>query len=195
MPFSHQYPPLRHRRRPCFVLRPLFLISCCLGVDTSALGSRSPLCRPGHCAEADASVPCPTPAALRLPGFLSAAAFFGAASAAHTRTRASARAPVSAPLGCSTGALAASRARCGGTRGVAPREATIASGCLLSCRLSVACGLRSPVFLSPSLVVGPYLWLLHFLGTHYCIGINNCWLGVFAVQVTRSRPMAGFTIY
>ena len=47
---------------------------------------------------------------------------------------------------------------------------------------------------SPSLVIGPYIWLLHFLGTHYSIGISNCWLCALAVRVTHSM-MAGLTTH
>ena len=55
-------------------------------------------------------------------------------------------------------------------------------------------GRAPPCSASPSLVVGPYIWLLHFHGTHYSIGICNCWLCAFAIRVTRSMPMAGHTI-
>ena len=54
-------------------------------------------------------------------------------------------------------------------------------------------GRAPPCSALPSVVVGPYIGLLHFPGTHYSIGISNCWLCAFTVRVTHSPTMAGLT--
>ena len=136
---SRSWPP------PMLCATPLASAVLPTGVRSYAPGARFPPCPLGVCTHADASVPWPYPAALRYSGFRSAAALFGAPSAAHPQPRAWARAPASVLLRCSAGAHAASHARSGGARGVLPREATVASGYHLACCPSVAIAPRSTV--------------------------------------------------
>ena len=115
----------------------------------------------------DAFVPWPNPAALCLSGFLAAAATFDAASAARPGPRASARALACALLGVPRApsqpladALVAPAASFLGRPPLLPAVSWVADCPSLL-------GRAPPYSASPSLSDGPYLWLLHFPGTHY----------------------------
>ena len=193
MSFSQHSPPLHHGPRPCLPLRLLLPLSCRRGAYSVALGSRSPPCRLGHYIDADASLHLSTPAALRLRSFLCATAFFGASvrlvpNSAPRRVLPSPRcsSPPRAPRPPLAHAVVEPAGSFLGRRPLLP-------GVLWVPDCPSLAGRAPPSFPLPLLVVGPYLWLLHFPGTKYSINFSSGWLRAFAARVTQPLPMARHT--